>query len=67
MNGTNRLKGIFWSNQRIAWRKLNFKLESNHIDTIEAFLVKTLGKDLFYQGKGFDISLDKIFSFQSKI
>jgi hypothetical protein len=45
---------------RIAWRRLNIKLSTEDIGTVEAFVAKTLGKE-------FDISLEKLFQFSSKL
>lgn len=45
---------------RIVWRKLNTELGSKQLGTIEAFVAKTLGK-------GFEISLDKLFQFKSSL
>ena len=46
--------------QRIAWRKLNAKITPHEVQIIEAFVAKTLGK-------GFEISLDKLFKFKSTL
>ena len=67
MSGISQQKSIFWVILRIAWRKLNFKLENHHYDIIENFIIKTLGTFIVILGKKFDISLDKVLSFQSKL
>lgn len=43
MSGTSLLRSIFNSYPRMAWKKLNFKLENHHYDIIEAFIAKTFG------------------------
>lgn len=35
----------------MAWKKLNFKFENHHYDTVEAFIAKTLGILVFYSRK----------------
>lgn len=47
-------------NYRICWRPLHIKLTEKDLDLIEAFVVKTLGK-------GFELTLDKLFQFKSKL
>lgn len=43
-NGSNTLTSIILHNVRIAWRQLNIELTASDIQTIEAFIIKTLGK-----------------------
>lgn len=60
MNGTKKLNSILCFYQRIAWRPLNIQLANYEVDVIEAFVAKTLGK-------GFELNLNKLFMFTSKL
>lgn len=48
------------STDKITWRRLNIKLQKEDIQIIEGFVAKHLGKD-------FEITLDKLFMFNSKL
>ena len=58
INGLTRLNSnpIFYF--RIAWRQLQATLTEQDYNIIEAFVAKTLGK-------GFDITVDKLFTFKT--
>lgn len=45
---------------RIAWRRLNLERSRSDLDTMEQFIAKNLNKK-------FDLNLDKMFKFTSKI
>ena len=60
MNGMLKQTSTAAFYDRIVWRPLHLEMTKQDFSTIEAFVAKTLGK-------GFEISMNKLFQFKSTL